>query len=435
MKLALFCICAFTLLTVLAAKPLLGPKTAVLLGNIDERHKYSQFFDSFTKKGYDLHFLRADDQDITLKKFGEYLYDQAILFVGKSEEINVVDVLDFIDSGRSVIVATSPDLSDSVRELAIGCGIEFDEQGTSVIDHFNFKNGDKEHTSIIANDFCDIPTVLGDFEQDKKDILFKGIGMEVKKNSPLNYRLLVAPPTSYSYFVDEKITEKPFVIGEGITLVSALQTRGDARVLFSGSIDMFSNDFFNTEHGNTLFCKEIASWAFNEKGFLRFRDFTHHTVNSQVKQDSYRIKDDIEFSVIIEEYDLEKGWKPYVANDVQIEYVMLSPYVRQNLVNNPETGKFSTKLSLPDKHGTFKFRLQYHKRGYRFLEKVEEIPLKPFWHNQYERFIPVAYPYYLSAILMLVGFFIFSIIFLYHKDDNVEKKNKKAPQKNNKKNN
>ncbi|KAJ6254656.1 dolichyl-diphosphooligosaccharide--protein glycosyltransferase 48 kda subunit [Anaeramoeba flamelloides] len=424
MKPILFWIFVLTLSTVSSSKPLFGPKTAVLLGNIDDKHKYSQFFDSFTSKGYDLNFLRASNQDATLKKFGEYLYDQAILFVGKSEEINVVDILDFIDSGRSVIVATSSGLSDSVRELAIGCSIEFDEQGMSVVDHFNFKSGDKEHTSIITNNFCDIPSVIGDFEQDKKGVLFKGIGMKVQKNSPLNYRILNAPSTSYSSFVDEKITKKPFLIGNEITLVAALQTRGDARVLFSGSIDMFSNDFFDSKYGNSLFCQEIASWAFNERGFLRLRDYTHHKANSMVKQDYYRIKDDIEFSVTIEEYDIVKGWVPYVANDVQIEYVMLSPYIRKTLFNYPKTGKFSTRFTLPDKHGTFKFRLHYHKRGYRFIEKVEEIPLKPFWHNEYERFIPVAYPYYLSAILMLVGFFLFSIIFLYNEDKNNTRKDK-----------
>lgn len=40
-----------------------------------------------------------------------------------------------------------------------------------------------------------------------------------------------------------------------------------------------------------------------------------------------------------------------------------------------------------------------------------------FQHTQYERFIPSAYPYYVSAFSMMVGLWIFSIVFLHYKDE------------------
>lgn len=54
-------------------------------------------------------------------------------------------------------------------------------------------------------------------------------------------------------------------------------------MLFSGSLDLFSNAFFRTVSsvngnlvGNDLFCSELIKWVFSEKGVLRFRNITHH---------------------------------------------------------------------------------------------------------------------------------------------------------------
>jgi oligosaccharyltransferase complex subunit beta len=45
-----------------------------------------------------------------------------------------------------------------------------------------------------------------------------------------------------------------------------------------------------------------------------------------------------------------------------------------------------------------------------------QVSVRPLEHTQYERFIPSAYPYYASAISMMVGVFLFSIVFLHFKD-------------------
>ena len=38
-------------------------------------------------------------------------------------------------------------------------------------------------------------------------------------------------------------------------------------------------------------------------------------------------------------------------------------------------------------------------------------------HDQYERFIPSAYPYYASSFSMMAGVFVFALVFLYTKDE------------------
>ena len=46
---------------------------------------------------------------------------------------------------------------------------------------------------------------------------------------------------------------------------------------------------------------------------------------------------------------------------------------------------------------------------------AETVPIRPFKHNEYERFIVQAYPYYASLISMMAGFLAVGGYFLYTK--------------------
>lgn len=46
-----------------------------------------------------------------------------------------------------------------------------------------------------------------------------------------------------------------------------------------------------------------------------------------------------------------------------------------------------------------------------------QVSVRPLQHTQYERFIPSAYPYYVSSFSMMIGVFLFSFVFLYYKED------------------
>ena len=55
-------------------------------------------------------------------------------------------------------------------------------------------------------------------------------------------------------------------------------------------------------------------------------------------------------------------------------------------------------------------------RGRGFICLGRQISVRPFRHNEYERFIPAAYPYYTSAFSMMAGVLLFSFVFLYYRD-------------------
>jgi len=128
----------------------------------------------------------------------------------------------------------------------------------------------------------------------------------------------------------------------------------------------------------------------------------------------YTIRDFVDYSIVIEER-VNGKWVPFKADDVQLEFIMLDPYVRVNLTHDGK-GKYSTSFELPDVYGVFTFKVDYQRPGYTPLQAISRVPVRPFRHDQYERFIPSAYPYYAGAFSMLAGLFIFSVVFLYHKD-------------------
>ena len=71
----------------------------------------------------------------------------------------------------------------------------------------------------------------------------------------------------------------------------------------------------------------------------------------------YTIREECEFSVKISE--LVKGqWMPFQADDVQMEFVRIDPFVRKNMVGD-KGGVFKAKFTIPDVYGVFKFVINH----------------------------------------------------------------------------
>lgn len=124
--------------------------------------------------------------------------------------------------------------------------------------------------------------------------------------------------------------------------------------------------------------------------------------------------EDIIYTIEIEE--LKDGkWTPFTGKDVQLEFVRIDPFVRTTLVQ--KNGKFQAKFKLPDVYGVYQFRVEYERLGYSKLYSSTQVSVRPLQHTQYERFIPSAYPYYMSAFSMMIGVVVFSFVFLHFKEN------------------
>ncbi len=88
-----------------------------------------------------LSFFPIDSNKFTLKKYGEYIYGNIILFstnVDPMTSISLGDILDFVNEGGNLIFATNGKVNDNLRLFAESLGAEFDNKGSRVIDHFSY---------------------------------------------------------------------------------------------------------------------------------------------------------------------------------------------------------------------------------------------------------------------------------------------------------
>eukprot|EP01114_Cavostelium_apophysatum_P017986 TRINITY_DN5466_c0_g1_i2.p1 TRINITY_DN5466_c0_g1~~TRINITY_DN5466_c0_g1_i2.p1 ORF type:complete len:432 (-),score=105.23 TRINITY_DN5466_c0_g1_i2:46-1341(-) len=429
MKRVLLLVAAILCLSAIAQQESAGKRILAVLENSGIKSSHSIFFAYLQERGFTIDFVGSSDRNIKFQKYGEYLYDHLILFAPSASDIVGIssqDVLDFIDAGRNVIIAADTNIGDIAREIASDCNVEFDEEDTRVIDHFNFDTASGldhgDHTVIALESVNDAPAVLKDLNA---PVLFQGIGQDIEEDSELLFSLLSGSATSYSHH-SVKAVKNLHVAGKKLSLVTAMQARNNARVVFSGSLQLFSDRFFTSnvqrttdtkrfeKSGNEQFAKQVASWAFQEKGVLRIRNPHVHRVGESDVPRSFTINDTVEYSVEIEEWN-GRRFVPYTGEDVQLEYIMLDPYVRTYLKHDGK-GRFSSQFVLPDVYGVFTFKVEYHRKGLSFLDSILRVPVRPFRHNEYERFIPSAYPYYASAFSMMAGLFVFSWFFLYHRE-------------------
>lgn len=402
-----------------------GKRILVVLDDLKTKSSHSQYFRFLEERGFDLTYYGADDRNLQLRKYGDWLYDHLIFFAPTASEIvgaSSDTILEFIDAGHNVIFAGDSDLGDIIREVASECNVEFDDSGSNVIDHSNYDASDigGAHTLIAADNFANVQAIFKDITA---PVLFKGIGQDIEEDSALLFPLLTGSSTSYSADVDGPVKDL-FVAGKKTVLVSGLQARNNARVIFSGSLELFSDKSFNSAvqkgegkkqaSGNQEFAKQITQWALQEKGVLRAKNPVHHRVGETEAPFAYTIKEDVVYSIELEEWN-GRRWVPYAAQDVQVEFRMIDPYVRTALKSDGK-GKFSTTFKLPDVYGVFTFKVEYTKQGYSFINSISRVPVRPFRHNEYERFIDSAYPYYFSSLSMLAGLFVFSWVFLYNRE-------------------
>ncbi|KAB2603054.1 dolichyl-diphosphooligosaccharide--protein glycosyltransferase 48 kDa subunit-like [Pyrus ussuriensis x Pyrus communis] len=406
-------------------------RVLVLLDDLAVKSSHSLFFKSLQSRGFELDFKLADDPKISLQRYGLYSYDALILFSPSVDRfggsIDLAAILDFVDSGHDLIIAADTNASDLIRQIAVECGVDFDEDpGAMVIDHTSYAVSDTEgdHTVIASDDFIKSDVILGS-EKIEAPVLFQGIGHAVNSENSLVLKVLSASPSAYSANPKSKLSNPPSLTGSAISLVSVVQARNNARVLISGSLSLFSDRFFRSKvqkagsskkhekSSNEQFLTELSKWVFHERGHLKAVNVKHNRVGEADEPAMYRINDDLQYSVEIYEWHGQR-WEPYVADDVQVQFYMMSPYVLKTL-STDQKGRYFTDFKVPDVYGVFQFKVEYQRLGYTSLSLSKQIPVRPFRHNEYERFIPAAYPYYGAAFSMMTGFFVFTVVHLYNK--------------------
>ena len=119
--------------------------------------------------------------------------------------------------------------------------------------------------------------------------------------------------------------------------------------------------------GNAQFCQDIAAWTFQETNVLRIEKAEHHLANETEAPEKYTVNEQAVYTVQISKYDSKSGeWQPYSdIKDLQFEFTMLDPHIRTSLpAVSGKPGEYSLTFRVPDRHGVFKFVLDYKRKGY-----------------------------------------------------------------------
>jgi len=280
--------------------------------------------------------------------------------------------------------------------------------------------------SLLQIEKIESRVILNDLET---PILYRGIGMTLIESNSLVFPILSGDGSSFSGELGDIVEKPPHAAGEKMVLVAGLQARNNARFVISGSLDLFSDKFFESpiqkytpegnsvrydKSGNQAFGTNLVRWLLKEGGVLQISNASHHKISGSTLP-GYRINDELDFTATIREWN-GIDWVPFLSTDVQLEFVRLDPYVR-TLLKHDEKGVYSTQFRIPDVYGVFTFRLIHNGMGYTFVDWQDSgIAVRPYRHDEYERFIVAAYPYYVSAFSMMFGFAIFTVFFLYHQD-------------------
>lgn len=432
-----FLLCSFLVLVSLAAGK--SRKTLVLLENLSMKETHSVFFDDLASRGHQLTFKMADDPNLAFSKYGEFLYDNLVIFAPSVEDfggsVDVKAITDFVDSGGNVLVAASSSVGDILRDLGMEVGLELDEAGTSVIDHLNYDIKDRgDHTLIVSDtaNVIDAELIVG--PRTATPCLYRGLGMVADPANPLILEIMTGASTSYSYFTEDAVQDYPHAVGKSTLLIAGLQARNNARVVFSGSLDFFSNEFFAApvlkavagakefqKSNNHAFSSALSAWVFKERGVLRVGGVKHSRVGEKTAPQAYTVEDHVRYEIVIEEFAGGK-WVPFNGDDVQLEFFRIDPFVRTALKKTKNEKSYFVEFKLPDVYGVFQFKVDYNHIGYTHLFSTTQVSVRPFEHTQYERFIPSAYPYYASAFSMMLGLLLFSAVFLHFRESTKTKK-------------
>eukprot|EP00397_Hematodinium_sp_SG-2012_P010461 GEMP01010576.1.p1 GENE.GEMP01010576.1~~GEMP01010576.1.p1 ORF type:complete len:465 (+),score=106.13 GEMP01010576.1:76-1470(+) len=419
-----------------------APRTLVIHDATNVKKSHSKFFEALQARGHQLSYEKYDAKTLPLLELGELKYDNVILFTPTmnafprksrmtkkakqtqeeitetqtqsilgAKNLSLKDIADFVDIGGNVFIGTTRLVGQDLRKLANECGVEFDAQESSVVDHVHKHAKDTgDHSLVFAGAIReDNKVVTGNVDGSK--VLYRGAGHSIGAGT-LSFNILHGSPTAYSWGPGGLISTNAKT-----NLVSAMQARNGARVLFTGSLEMCSNEIYALSSENEKFCDEVSKWTFREKAVLRWDNLTSHKVGEEHigTPYMYRMKDDIVFKIDIKEY--ENGqWKPFHGPDVQLELVMLDPYVRIFLDPPTDGATFSKTFQAPDRYGIFKFRIIYHRRGYNHVHVEHLAPLRNFKHNDYDRFLWVASPYYAVCLMTPFSLLIVSFLFLYHRE-------------------
>ncbi|KAG7093827.1 hypothetical protein E1B28_007466 [Marasmius oreades] len=366
-----------------------------------------------------------------------------LLVVAFAKDINPQTLVGLLSGNTNLILALGSK-QNILTSLAPEFGLILPPPNTNLVSHFPEREDPISTVPISPPREEQSKIPLTSTINAKSPISFSGMSFALS-NNPRLFPILSAPEESFAGDIDltsNALADAVEKGGEGLwagskmAVAAGFQAKGGARVVWLGGSSLLSN-----RSPNHHFANDVAAWAFQETNVLRIDSASHKLVkgvgasgNGRIgqPQEQYTVGDEIEFTVRISKYNPKfKVWEAcHSLTDLQLEFTMLDPHIRIGLPPSPgrdgkrEKGVYRTTFKAPDRHGVFKFIVDYRRSGWTELKFTETIPVVPKRHDGYERWLSSAWPYYAGAISTSVGFVVFAAVWLGSADERGKGKKK-----------
>lgn len=350
-------------------------------------------------------------KSISLSADGVYLYTGIIHLAPRADLSRVLPLpklLSFIDAGNDLFIVADTRYSSYTARLSESIGIDLDTATKRTTDHNHIHAlDDGSHTYIRAGRFA--TSLFTDLGVAPGEVAFRGPGATLFSNNELVDAFITGSKSAYSTD-GKRLTRVPRVAGHAAVLAAGLSSRTGGRCVYWGSFEAISDIAYGAvADGHKRVMERLVGWFVGDFGVLKVGGVRHGVVEAD--RTEYRVKDVLWYEIDILVWNSGK-WEAFDADDVQVEFTMLNPWVRTRLVSGGN-GTFRALVHVPDQIGVYKFTVAYHRPGFTGLTREDVVPVRPFWHNEYERFIAMAVPYYVSCFSMIGGVFLMAGVVLF----------------------
>lgn len=312
----LFSVLLFALLGAVQALSSSGSRLLVVLEDLAEKDKYSEFWSDLqctyrcslcnshvahanfvTARGYQLTIESPKTSGLSLFQHDERAYDHLIIFPPKSKGLGPAltahILLEFAQKEGNVILALSANSPTPTNIVSLLLELDIHlptDRNSLVIDHFNYDavSAAEKHDVLLVSTPEPLRAGVQNYFAGQGVIAVpRAVGQTLGNASPLLAPILRAPRTAYSYNPKDEAdaVEDPFATGEQLSLVTALQARNSARFTVLGSSELLENTWFNAKvkyAGQTVktfnreFAQKLSAWTFKEIGVLQVGRLQHY---------------------------------------------------------------------------------------------------------------------------------------------------------------
>eukprot|EP00040_Diaphanoeca_grandis_P044170 m.11504 g.11504 ORF g.11504 m.11504 type:complete len:429 (+) comp8836_c0_seq2:84-1370(+) len=400
-------------------------QTLVVMDPVLVVDQFSVFLGILKDQGHKLEYVSTLSPSLAVRDETQELLFQNLVVLSEDTEafggtLSAEELGAFIDQGGNVLLATSSHLGDVIIDFASETGFEFDQAGAHVLDHVGKIDGDP--TLFKTNNSIKYAAIGGEHGAGR-GVLFRGIGMSSDPQNEFVMDMLFASKTAYSYRPTDTVEDYPFGIGESTLLVGGLQARNNARVVVSGSLDLFGDDLMaDTRGSNQDFVTALVGWGLGSSGRLSASQITVSP------QGNHMVGDEMTICVEVTSANPTDSPKPFVTKeDIFIVLKKLQVITRHPV--DLRGSSLCAQIEAPNEAGVYTISVLHRQRDYSLFTQQTQVTIRPRMMSEESSF-------YTFVFSSLVGTTIFYIVYIsfapptpattkYSKGVEREKENKK----------